>query len=337
MAIELIPNNTSRIVLLWVCLYTLTLWLNHVSLAVENANQNEKYKIINKLVVNNKNEYKTIIFKNEGEGILEMRELIDSSQIEECWIYLPHHEKWIEIGYNEESEKKINDCYITKARLDVRFMDWLMNENNNMIVYHFHSSYCLSLEDEIKERKERGLPMSDNEIEKEKIRFLIKSAYPSRSDLMNMIVNTIEFFERNLDGNITFKIGSHYGITEYHLTEEGRIHFYTNNSFPPARPSTPFASPTMSFWWGRGPIWAGKQIKGIISISSSANIEANVKGEILEMNPRETRDPLERIKMSPKQKRSSLSRYKTIDAVSKIERSVEAMNNELLRVTFTPY
>ena len=101
MAIELIPNNTSRIVLLWVCLYTLTLWLNHVSLAVENANQNEKYKIINKLIINNKNEYKTIIFKNEGEGILEMRELIDSSQIEECWIYLPHHEKWIEIGYNE--------------------------------------------------------------------------------------------------------------------------------------------------------------------------------------------------------------------------------------------
>lgn len=311
MTIELIPNYTFRIVLLWVCLYTHTLWLNHVSLAVENTNKEEGYNVINKLVVNNKNQYKTIIYENENEGILEMRKLIESSQIEESWAYLPHQEKWIEIGYNEESEKKVNESYITKAKLDIQFLDGLMNENNNMILYHFHPSYCLSLEDKIKRREKNGSPMNDDEIEKERIKSLIKSAYPSRSDMLNMIGNSTEFFERNSDGNITFKVCSHYGITEYSLTDKGKAYLYADNSL--------------------------KQILRITGISSSANIEVNVKGEILEMNPRETRDPLKRIKMSPKQKRSSFSRYKIIDPLSRIERAVEAMNDNHIKVTFTPY
>ena len=311
MTIKLIPNYTFRTMLLWVCLYTLTLWLNHVSLAVEDTNKEEGYNVINELVVNNKNQYKTVIYENEEEGILEMRKLIETSQIEESWAYLPRQEKWIEIGYSEESEKKIDEKYITKAKLDIQFLDELMNENNNMIIYHFHPSYSLSLEDKIKRRKKNGSPMNDNEIKKERTRLLIKSAYPSRSDLMNMIGNSTEFFERNSEGNITFKVCSHYGITEYRLTDEGMEYLYADDSL--------------------------KQILRITGISSSANINANVKGEILEMNPRETRDPLKRIKMSPKRKRSSFSRYKIIDPLSRIERALETMNDEHIKVTFTPY
>ena len=311
MTIELIPNYIFRIVLLWACISTFTLNLNHVSSAAEDTNREEGYNVINELVVNNKNQYKTVIHENENEGISEMRKLIESSQVEESWVYLPHQEKWIEIGYNEESEKKIDESYITKAKLDIQFLDALMNENNNMILYHFHSSYCLSLEDKIKKREKNGSPMNDNEIEKKRIGLLIKSAYPSRSDLMNMIGNSMEFFERNSDGNITFKVCSHYGITEYRLTDEGMAYLHADDSL--------------------------KQILRITGISSSANINANVKGEILEMNPRETRDPLKRIKMSPKQKRSSFSRYITIDPLSRIERAVEAMNDEHIKVTFTPY
>jgi hypothetical protein len=311
MTIELIPNYTFRIVLLWACISIFTLNLNHVSSAAEDTNREEGYNVINELVVNNKNQFKTVIYENENEGILEMRKLIESSQIEESWAYLPRQEKWIEIGYSEESEKKIDEKYITKAKLDIQFLDELMNENNNMILYHFHPSYSLSLEDKIKERKKNGSPMNDKERKKERTRLLIKSAYPSRSDLMNMIGNSTEFFERNSDGNITFKVCSHYGITEYRLTDEGMAYLHADNSL--------------------------KQIARITGISSSANIDANVKGEILEMNPRETRNPLKRIKMSPKRKRSSFSRYIIIDPLSRIERAIEAMNGEHIKVTFTPY
>ena len=311
MTIELIPNYTFRIMLLWACISTFTLNLNHVSLAVENTNKEEEYNVINELVVNNKNQYKTVIYENENEGISEMRKLIESSQIEESWAFLPHQEKWIEIGHNEETEKKIDKRYITKAKLDVQLLDKLMSKNNNIILYHFHPSHSLSLEDKIRKREEDGLPMNDKEIERERVRLLIKSAYPSKSDLLNMIGNSTEFFERNADGNITFKICSHYGITEYHLTDEGITYLRADNSI--------------------------KQILRITGISSSANIDANVKGEILEMNPREIRNPLERIKMSPKQKRKSLSRYTIIYPLARIRKAIESMNDKHVSVTFTPY
>jgi len=308
---ENFPGNRFRIVLLFAYLSTFTLGLNHISLTAEHTNQQEEYNVIDKLVVNNRNKFKTIIYESEEEGISEMRKLIASSQTEESWAYLPLQEKWIEIGHNEEAEKKINKRYITKAKLDIQFLDELMSVNNNMILYHFHPSYCLSLEDKIRKREEAGSPMNNKEIERERVRLLIKSAYPSRSDLLNMIGNSTEFFERNPEGNITFKICSHYGITEYHLTDEGMEHLYADNSF--------------------------KQISRITGISSSANIEANVKGEILERNPRETRDPLKRIKMSPRPKSKSLSRYTIIDPLTRIQKAIESMNNEHIRATFTPY
>ncbi len=252
-----------------------------------------------------------MIYESEAEGILEMRKLIARSQIEESWVYLPQQKKWIEIGHNEEAEKKIDKRYITKAKLDVHLLDKLMSEDNDMVLYHFHPSHSLSLEDKIKRREESGLPMNDKEIERERIKLLIKSTYPSRSDLLNMIGNSVEFFERNTDGKIAFKVCSHYGITEYRLTDDGMAHLSADNLL--------------------------KQILWVKEISSSANIEVNVKGEILEMNPMETRDPLKRIKMSPKQKRKPVSRYIIIEPLTRIQKAIEAMNDKHIRVTFTPY
>ena len=284
---------------------------NHISFAAEQTTLQEEYNVIDNLVVNNRNKFKTVIHESESEGVSEMRNLISSSLIEESWVYLPHQRKWIEIGRNEEAEKKIDKRYITKAKLDVQLLDKLMNENNNMVLYHFHPSHSLSLEDKIRKQEGKNSPMNNKEIEKERVKRLIKSAYPSRSDLLNMIGNSMEFFERNAEGNITFKVCSHYGITEYYLTDEGMEHLQTDNSI--------------------------KQILWVREISSSVNIEVNVKGEILEMNPMETRNPLKRIKMNPKQKRKPVSRYIIIDPLTKIQRAIDTMNDKYIRVTFTPY
>ncbi len=306
-----LSENSSLIILLFAYLFIFTLGHSHISLATEQTTQQGEYKVIDDLDVNNRNKFKTVIYESEAEGISEMRKLIASSQIEESWAYLPRLEKWIEIGHNEEAEKKIEKRYITKAKLDVPLLDKLMNEDSNMILYHFHPSHSLSLEDKIRNREKSSSPMNDKEIEREKIKLLIKSAYPSRSDLLNMIGNSMEFFERNTEGNITFKVCSHYGITEYYLTDEGMAYLRADNSL--------------------------KQILWVKKISSSANIEANVKGEILEMNPMETRNPLKRIKMSPKLKRKPVSRYIIIEPVTRIQKAIEAMNDEHIRVTFTPY
>ncbi|MCP4265016.1 MAG: hypothetical protein GY777_05480 [Candidatus Brocadiaceae bacterium] len=309
--IRKLPENRSLTILLFAYLTIFTFDLNHVSLADEQTNQQREYNVINELLVNSRNRFKTVIYESEAEGIAEMRKLIASSQIEESWAYIPQHKKWIEIGLNEEAEKKIDNRYITKAKLDVQLLDELMNEGNNMVLYHFHPSHSLSLEDKIKEREKSGLPMNGKEIERERIKLLIKSTYPSRSDLLNMIGNSMEFFERNTDGKITFKVCSHYGITEYHLTDEGMEHLISENFL--------------------------KQILWVKEISLSANIEVNVKGEILERNPMETRSPLKRIKMNPKQKRKPVSRFIIIEPLIRIQKAIESMNDEHIRVTFTPY
>ncbi len=170
-----IPGSRFRTILLSTYLCAISFTLNHFSLAAEEINQ-EEYNVIDELVVNNRNKYKTVIYENEEEGIAEMRKLIANSQTEESWVFLPNQEKWIEIGHNEEAEKKIDKRYITKAKLDVQLLDKLMNENNNMVLYHFHPSHSLSLEDKIRKQEERDSPMNNNEIEKERVKRLIKSA-----------------------------------------------------------------------------------------------------------------------------------------------------------------
>ncbi|MDP6923868.1 MAG: hypothetical protein R2568_02295 [Candidatus Scalindua sp.] len=310
MKLRKLPGN-KPLIILFAYLSIFTFSHNHISLATEQTTEQGEYNVIDNLIVNNRNKFKTVIHESEAEGVSEMRKLIASSLIEESWAYLSHQQKWIEIGRNEEAEKKIDKRYITKAELDIPLLDKLMNENNNMVLYHFHPSHSLSLEDKIRKREKSGTPMDNKEIEKERVKILVKSSYPSRSDLLNMIGNSMEFFERNAEGNITFKVCSHYGITEYYLTDEGMEYLHTGNSF--------------------------KQILWVKEISSSANIEVNVKGEILEMNPMETRDPLKRIKMSPKQKRKPVSRYIIIDPLTRIRRAIDTMNDKHIRVTFTPY
>lgn len=300
-----------RILLLSAYALAFIISLYQNSSAVDNTTHEKEYKVIDKLIVNNNNNYKTVIYGNEDEGVSQIRELVENSLTEESWVYLPANEKWVEVGYNEESEKKIKKSYITRAKLDVRLLDILMGDNDHMVLYHFHPPSFHSLEDKIRKREKKGMPMSDNEIEKERVSLLIKSAYPSTSDLMNMIGNSTEYYERNPEGKITFKICSYFGITEYYLTDAGLIYLYADNS--------------------------PEQILKIKGISLSVNIEGNVTGGILELNPRQTRDPLKRIKMSPKRKRKPLSRYIIIDPLRRIEKALDSMNDEYINVAFIPY
>ncbi len=283
----------------------------HDSLSADNTIQKAEYKVVDDLVVNNKNNFQTVIYENEALGILEMRGLLTNSQTEEAWAYLPNIEKWIEVGYNEESARKLKKSYVTKTKLNVPLLNILMNENDDIILYHFHPPSYHLLEDEVKERIKQELPMSYNEIERERVGILIKSTYPSRSDLLSMIGNSTEFYERNPEGKITFKICSHYGITEYHLTDEGLIYLYADNS--------------------------PEQIAKIKDKSLSANVEVNITGEILELNRSKARNPLKRIKMSPKRKRQSLSRYVIIEPLTRIKRALSSMNDEYIAASFTPY
>ena len=287
-----------------------------VAVALEIHEHEREGIVVREIVVNNDNKYRTIIYKNEEEGITELRSLVDTSRMEECWIFLPLGKKWVEIGSGSVPETKVDDRFITKVGLDVQFMERLMAKNNSLIVYHIHPTYSLFLEHQMKQCRENGQPMKEKEIKKARSVFLMKRAYPSEQDLGNMIENTLEFFKKNPSGNITFKICSHYGITEYYLTKEGEAYFICDN-YPDL-------------------------FEKIVRICMEMHHDAFLAVENYEQKIRKKVNLLNRTKMHSKQKKRSLlktnngSRFE-IAPFTLINKAVEAMCGDYLKVTFRPY
>ncbi|MDR4496601.1 MAG: hypothetical protein MRK02_01545 [Candidatus Scalindua sp.] len=291
-------------------------FLHRVAVALERHEQEREDIVIRELVVNNDNKYRTVICKNEEEGIKELRSLVDTSRIEECWIFLPPEERWVEIGSGAVPETRVDDHFITKVGVDVQFMESVMAKNNSLIVYHIHPTYSLFLEHQMRKCRENGQPMKEKEVKKARTEFLIKRAYPSGQDLGNMIENTMEFIKKNPGGNIMFKICSHYGITECYLTKEGKIYFICDN-YPDL-------------------------FEKIVRICMKMHRDAALAVENYEQKIRKKVNLLYRIKMHSKQKKRSFLRANNgskfeIDPFTLINKAFEAMSSDYLKVAFTPY
>ena len=278
--------------------------------ALERYEQNRQGVVEEELVVNVDNRYRSIVYKNEKRGIADMRNLLHSSRMEECWLYLPREKKWIEIGRGEAPEKKLDNRYVTKVNLDVRFMEGLMAEYSLLVLYHIHPSYTLLLEDKMKAGRENSHTMNANEREKERVLFLMRRAFPSEQDLRNMIENTMVFYAANPQGNITFKICSYYGITEYKLTEKGRIYF-ARDSFIDC-------------------------MKKIILVCREIQRDITAAGEICEQKILKTINLFYRVKMHSKQVKESPFRVKK-EFKRQIEDAVESMSGDYVKITFAPY
>lgn len=293
----------------WICL-SFFCHFYRVANALEMDEQNRERVVLEGLIANAENKYRSIVYKNEKRGVADMRKLLKSSRVEECWVYLPEEEKWVEIGRGETPEKKVDNRYITKVSLDVQFLEELMTENSSLVVYHIHPTYTLLLEENMNERREDGHAMNANEREKERALFLMRRVFPSEQDLGNMIENTMEFYGKNPYGNVSFKISSHYGITEYRLTEKGRAHVVSNSYF--------------------------ECMKKIIVMCRTIKHDMAVAEEICEQKIRKTINLFQRTKMNSKQKRRNPSRIKK-DFKSQIENAVNTVSNDYVKITYVPY
>ncbi|MCP5005315.1 MAG: hypothetical protein GY941_15475 [Planctomycetes bacterium] len=283
---------------------------HRVAWALAVKEQGRESVVVNGLLVNGDNSYRSIVYKNEKSGIEDLRNLLKSSRMEECWIYLPFKEKWVEVGRGEAPEKKLDNRYVTKVSIDVQFMEGLMAKNSLLVVYHIHPTYTLLLEDKKKERRERGYLMTVNEGEKERVLFFMKRAFPSEQDLGNMIENSLVFYGENPHGNITFKICSHYGVTEYSLTEKGKSSFVSGNYL--------------------------ECLKKIIQTCYKIKCDMDKAAEVCEQKIRKTINHLYRTQKHSKQKKRRSSRVKK-DFSFQVENAVESINADYVKFTFVPY
>ncbi len=128
--------------------------------------------------------------KNEEKGINDIKKIINNSNYEEEWLYLPEKQIWYEIGINSDSNSvKHSSSHIDK----------ILEENKEvkeLIFYHNHPGEGPSLKS------------------------------PSMKDIKSMTSTSLYFS----DYKVKEKICSKKGITEYFLTEEAIKEFKLKDS-----------------------------------------------------------------------------------------------------------
>ncbi len=95
-------------------------------------------KIVDKLGINTEKQIRLVIpDKCEKEGEFELHHLASSAGLEESYILIPTLCLWIEVGYNETR---------IGVRLDLKFINAVMNQYSDLTFYHIHPGDLPDLE-----------------------------------------------------------------------------------------------------------------------------------------------------------------------------------------------
>ncbi len=144
----------------------------------------------------NKNDFTYYVTnKNEEWGINDIKKIINASNYEERWLYLPEKQKWFEIGVNSYVKEKESGASTYKE--DIKRILEKNKDVKELIFYHNHPS----------------LEMTSLES-------------PSIADIRTMVSEVLYF----PNYKIKQKICSKEGITEYFLTEKAIKEFSSKDS-----------------------------------------------------------------------------------------------------------
>jgi len=192
-------------------------------------------RIVSNLVVNNSTDYINVVEKNEEEGVRDLRQLAENSQLEESWVYLPLETLWVEIGKTSfplEIIVKNKEIIGYQERVEnyTGIVFKLMQAHWTLVHYHIHIKKSGVVKEGIDYIVD-GLKISDSSLLE--IENLVSSAtaLPSALDIRNMVVHSDAYYTLNSRGQISHKVVSGYGVTEYTVTEEGR-RFFSGRDVP---------------------------------------------------------------------------------------------------------
>ena len=135
--------------------------------------------------------------KNEKQGIKDIKKIINNSNYEEYWLYLPEKKIWYEIGINSSLSEKRSSVEVCNEDIEK-----ILRKNKNvkeLVFYHNHPYFS-----------------GDSLTETEPI---------SEDDFRTMILNSLDFS----DYKVKEKICSKKGINEYFLTEKVIKEFSSKN------------------------------------------------------------------------------------------------------------
>jgi hypothetical protein len=151
----------------------------------------------------------------ERDGIRQISRILQRSEVEEMWAFLPSECQWHEIGREEKSEAA--KSYL---RVDMDYLAGLMAANADIHLVHFHPARyfeCATRPDCPKRARAARAAMPD----KRWITDLVYSM-PSPSDVLFMMNVTSRFYrDHHTHGTIVHKVVTPYGVVDYGLTAAG--------------------------------------------------------------------------------------------------------------------
>jgi hypothetical protein len=151
----------------------------------------------------------------EREGIRQIARILQRSEVEEMWAFLPHECEWHEIGRAERSE-----AAKSVLRVDMEYLAGLMAASADIHLVHFHPMRyfeCAARADCPKRARAGRAAMPD----KRWITDLVYSM-PSPSDVLFMMNVTSRYQRKHQPhGSMSHKVVTPYGVIDYGLTAEG--------------------------------------------------------------------------------------------------------------------
>ncbi len=183
----------------------------------------------NKLILNRNDLIAYFVNKNEEMGIRDALRIAESSAYEEMWIYLPEKNRWYETGVQSKISKTKDKAVISSVRQDKRQLEEILSLNQDIKkinFYHIHPSrenLIKAIEQKVASSINLISPLNSRFSNVSKKYFPKMNFSPSEADIKSMIYKTINYD----DFEITHKVISVGGISEYFLTPEG-IEYYKN-------------------------------------------------------------------------------------------------------------
>jgi hypothetical protein len=181
-----------------------------------------QYACVDSLVVNTDDSKVIKVHADEEQGIRRMRSLVEESQLEEAWLYLPDSLLWIEVGKNSLKQTKNAGKYGRSVTFNEVLLKDIRKRNERIIEYHIHPS-LEELQGFSKKEASRftnpGVDSLEEEIAKQT---LIIAAIPNTTDMKGYCSMAKKFYASHPGGEISFKTVCRYGVTSFSFTDEGR-------------------------------------------------------------------------------------------------------------------
>jgi len=150
-------------------------------------------------------------------------ELISSSEYEENYVYLPEKEKWVEIGYKEETVFDLdNGLFYFGSNLDFDYFRELAKKNNKITIYHAHVDPW-----NVEEFNEKAKNLNDED--KKELKEIFSTIWvPSIPDIKAFKKMASIFYATNSNGiledkyDISFYVFSKLGMCKISLKDLAR-------------------------------------------------------------------------------------------------------------------